>query len=78
MDLFKKRLEVSDVLDIDYEQQVNNTRDIMRVCFKKCGNFRQPDLSVDEKICLNNCSLMLFNEFIQKHYRSVDKIKTSN
>lgn len=68
MDLLRKRLEIMDIIDVDQETQMNNTRELLRVCFKRCGNFQRKELSQQEETCFTNCSHMLFNDFLKKYY----------
>ena len=69
MDLFRKRFELEGMQDIDYEKRKENSRDLMRLCFKKCGNFQKREMSAEEEICFSNCSAILFNEFMRKFYK---------
>ncbi len=70
MDIFKKRFAISDKIDINYEEKMDNTREMLEICMKKCGNFEKREVSSSEQICLKNCSSMLFNGFLKKIRRN--------
>lgn len=69
MDLFRHRFEVEGMQDIEHEKRLENTRDLLRLCIKKCGNFQRRELSSGEEQCFSNCSFMLFNDFVRKFYK---------
>lgn len=69
MDLFKKRIYFQDVMDVDYEIKMDNTREMLRVCMKKCASFHKAELTNQEQICMNNCSSMLFFDFLRKYHK---------
>ena len=73
MDLFKKRLEITDVIDITYEQQLKHNRELLEICFKKCGDFTKKELSHAEEVCLVNCSKKMLLGFIGKFYIKNEK-----
>ena len=70
MDIFKKRFAISDSTDIHYDQKMDNTREMLELCMKKCGNFEKREVSNSEQICMKNCSSMLFNDFLKKTRRN--------
>jgi len=69
MDLFRKRFEVEEMQDIDYEKRLENTRQLMRICIRKCGNFQKREMTNEEEECFSNCSVILFNDFLRKFYK---------
>ena len=64
MEIYREKYLSYWALEIKEKNREDFYKDGIKVCYKSCINFLNSDLTINEKLCLKNCSTKYFSSYL--------------